>query len=242
MDSIRSKKEIKSVLAYLWDFPEADESFPVSKIESDLLLKKVKFPLLEFVGKELYSKIPEKKQISFTDQIINLRHMGGYVIAAIILQLRLENHFEQSLEKAVDYIVLGNEWYVCDIIGERVMGYFLLKQPERTLPVLKIHLDHKNVWVARSVGVAAHYAVKKGLGKKYVEETFRLLLTKADTKDFHTKKGIGWAFKTVSKFHPDIIQKFEYHLNTNGSIQPFFKTKIEIGLSRSAKYASKYPD
>ncbi|WP_025183306.1 DNA alkylation repair protein [Leptospira kirschneri] len=235
MDSIRSKKEIKLILSKL-----SDESLWISVIESELLKKKIKFPLLEFVGKELYFKIPDHKQIYFTDQIIELGHMGGYVISAIILQLRSEKHFEQSLNKAVEYILLGNEWYVCDIIGERVMGHFLLKEPEKTLPILKNYINHKDGWIVRSVGVASHYAVKKGLGKKYVEVTFCLLLSKADTKDFHTKKGIGWALKTISKFHPDIIQKFESSLLTNPFIQSFFRKKIEIGLSRSSKYGSKY--
>ncbi|EMJ81982.1 hypothetical protein LEP1GSC016_1897 [Leptospira borgpetersenii serovar Hardjo-bovis str. Sponselee] len=58
-----------------------------------------------------------------------------------------------------------------------------------------------------------------------MEEIFRLLLTKADTKNFHTTKGIGWTVKTISKFHPDIIQKFESHLKTDESIRSFFKTK-----------------
>ncbi|EQA71640.1 DNA alkylation repair protein [Leptospira noguchii] len=237
MDSIRSKKEIKSILAKLSDL---DESFWIFIIESELLKKKIKFPLLEFIGKELYFKIPEMNQIYFMDQIIKLGHMGGYVISAIILQLRSEKHFEQSFNKAVEYILLGNEWYVCDIIGERIMGYFLLKEPERTFPILKKYIRHENGWIVRSVGVASHYAVKKGLGKKYVEDTFCLLLSKMDTKDFHTKKGIGWAVKTISKFHPDIIQKFESSLLENPYIQPFFRRKIEIGLSRSSKYASKY--
>ncbi|EMJ81976.1 hypothetical protein LEP1GSC016_1898 [Leptospira borgpetersenii serovar Hardjo-bovis str. Sponselee] len=56
----------------------------------------------------------------------------------------MEEHFEQSLKKAVEYIIFGDEWYVCNIIGERVMGYFLLKEPECALSILKIHVDHKN--------------------------------------------------------------------------------------------------
>ncbi|EMJ45973.1 DNA alkylation repair enzyme [Leptospira santarosai str. HAI1349] len=242
MTTISSKKEIKTILFDIFGSSGIEESALSRRIESEILLQKVKFPLLEFVGRKLYSHIPDRKQIVFTDRIIRLGHLGGNVIAAMILQCRLEEHFEQSLKKAVEYIVFGDEWYVCDIIGERVTGYFLLKEPERTLPILKTYIDHQNGWIVRSVGVAAHYAVKKGLKKKYVEEIFRLLLTKADTRNFHTKKGIGWAVKTISKFHPDIVQKFESRLKADGSIRPFFKTKIEIGLSRSAKYASKYPN
>ncbi|EMO42198.1 hypothetical protein LEP1GSC186_0444 [Leptospira noguchii serovar Autumnalis str. ZUN142] len=39
--------------------------------------------------------------------------------------------------------------YVCDIIGERIMGYFLLKEPERTFPILKKYVHHENGWFVR---------------------------------------------------------------------------------------------
>ncbi|EQA52024.1 DNA alkylation repair protein [Leptospira kmetyi] len=242
MDSITSKKEIKSILDSILSSSNQNENAIADEIVSELLSKKIKFPLLEFAAKELYSGVPERNQIPITDRIIERRTIGGNVIAGMILQLRSDKHFEQSVKKAIDYMVFGDEWYVCDIIGERVMGYSLLQDPEKTLPVLKKFLDHKNAWISRSVGVAAHYAVKKGLRKKYVEEIFLLLLAKADTNDFHTKKGIGWAVKTVSKFHPDIVAKFESRLNSDKNIGTFFKTKIKIGLGRSSKYASRYSD
>ncbi|MBM9577778.1 DNA alkylation repair protein [Leptospira sp. 201903070] len=241
MPTIQSKKEIKKILSDLFDSEELEQKLLLERIQSRLLSDKVKFPLLELAGKELHSKIPEEHQIDFADQIIEYQSMGGNVVAAMILQLRLEKHFEQSFEKMIEYMISGNQWFVCDIIGERVLGHSLLKNPEITLPVLKNFINHTNSWVVRSVGVATHYAVKKGLGKKYVEETFLLLLTKSNTKDFHTKKGIGWAVKTVSKFHPDIVQKFEIRLNED-DVQSYFRTKIKIGLDRSPKYASKYSD
>lgn len=242
MDSITSKKEIKSILDRILSPSDSRENGIADAIVSELLSKKIKFPLLEFAAKEIHATIPEKNQIPLTDRIIEQKTIGGNVIAGMILQLRLEKHFEPSFKKAIEYMMFGDEWYVCDIIGERVMGYSLLNEPEKTLPVLKKFLDHKNAWVARSVGVATHYAVKKGLRKKYVEEVFLLLLTKADTNDFHTKKGIGWAVKTVSKFHPEIVLKFRSRLNSDENIGTFFKTKIKIGLGRSSKYASRYSD
>ncbi|XDD49733.1 DNA alkylation repair protein [Leptospira sp. WS92.C1] len=241
MDQITSKKEIKNRIETIIK-DQNDKTVFIQRINSEILQKKVKFPLLEYAAQEIQSKISETKQIEFTNQIIDLRQMGGYVIAGMILQLRSDKHLDESLGKAVEYMILGNEWYVCDIIGERVMGYSLLKNPKHTIPILKTFIFYDNSWVTRSVGVATHYAVKKGLRKKYVEEMFRLLLTQSGTKDFHTKKGIGWAVKTIAKFHPDIIQKFDHTLTNDSDINPFFKTKIRIGLSRSSKYASKYSD
>lgn len=81
---------------------------------------------------------------------------------------------------------------------------------------------------------------KKGLKKQYAGGMFLLLLSLSHTTDFHTKKGIGWAAKTVAKFHPDIIEQHREQLETDASIKQWFKTKISIGLGRSFKYAHRY--
>lgn len=119
------------------------------------------------------------------------------------------------------------------------MGYALLNYPEDTLPILHRHTTHPDKWIVRSVGVATHYAVKKGLKKQYAAEMFGLLLTLADTTEFHTKKGVGWAVKTTAKFHPDIIEQYAEQLESD-TIKQWFKTKIKIGLGRTYKYANRY--
>ena len=88
--------------------------------------------------------------------------------------------------------------------------------------------------------MATHYAVKKGLEKEYVEQMFELLLSLATTTDFHTKKGVGWAVKTVAKFHPEIISKYQEQIDADGNVKQWFRTKIKIGLGRTQKYAGKY--
>jgi len=208
-------------------------------IHTELLKKKVRFPLLEFAAKKIFVSIPEKKQIEITDKIIALHEIGSNTIAGMILQLRLEKHFSQSINKAIEYIIEGDEWYVCDIIGERVMGFALLTQPDNAIPVLKKLATHSDKWIVRSVGVATHYAVKKGLKKKFVSDMFALLLSLSTVTDFHTKKGIGWAAKTIAKFYPDIISDFKTEIE-NEKVRQWFKTKIKIGLGRSYKYAARY--
>lgn len=212
----------------------------VAQLHQQLLKQKIRFPLLEMAALKLYEMLPGKKQPEITDKIFYLHEIGSNVVAGILLQQRLSEHFQQSISKAVEYIIAGDKWYVCDIIGERVMGFALLNDPERAIPALKKLVVHPDKWIVRSVGVATHYAVKKGLPKKYVVQQFRLLLTLACTTDFHTKKGIGWAAKTIAKFHPGIVQLYQEEIENSATVKQWFKSKIKTGLSRSAKYASRY--
>jgi len=211
----------------------------ISQLDKKILQQKVRFPVLEYAGTMLHNAIPSKKQLTVADQIIDLHQIGSNVFAGIILQLRLEEHFAQSIEKAIEYIITSDEWYVCDIIGERVMGHGLLTHPKKMLPTLHKLAKHENKWIVRCIGVAAHYAIKKGLKKEYVENVFRLLLSLSNTTDFHTKKGIGWAAKTTAKFHPDIIDTYRKQID-DATTKQWFKTKVKIGLSRTDKYAHRY--
>lgn len=214
----------------------------VGLLHKRVLKKKVRFPVLEYVAKTLYEAIPAKEQLSLTDKVIELPEVGRYVIAGIILQLRSEKHHKASIQKAAEYIVQGNDWLACDIIGERVMGHALLTEPVKTLPLLKKLAWDENKWLVRCVGVAAHYAIKKGLKKQYVDEMFVLLLSLCNTTDFHTKKGIGWAAKTSARFHPDVIAKYQLQIERDERVKQWFRTKIKIGLGRSYKYAQRYHD
>ncbi|MFL5753582.1 MAG: DNA alkylation repair protein [Bacteroidia bacterium] len=242
MPLITRKSDVQALVQKLeitW-LEKGDSAF-VGELHEQVLKKKVRFPLLEYFTREILSSIPEKKQLALTDKIIPLDEIGSYVVTGIILQHRLEKYFSGSLRKAQEYIIRGDKWYVCDIIGERVMGHALLTSPGKTLPVLRKMASHKNTWIVRCIGVAAHYAIKKGLEKKHVEEIFLLLLSLSDSTDFHIKKGIGWAAKTTAKFYPDIIGRHQKKLDHDPEIKQWFKTKIKIGLGRSSKYASRYP-
>jgi hypothetical protein len=242
MKIISGKAAVKDLMSPIIDkcASMSDEAF-VSALHAALLTKKIRFPTLEYAAKEILVAVPQKRQIPIADGIMKLQEIGGNTMVGMILQLRLSKHFKQSINKAVDYIIFGNEWYVCDIIGERVMGYALLTDPEKTVPVLKKFARHSDKWIVRSVGVATHFAIKKGLNAKYAEEMFELLISLSGATDFHTKKGVGWAAKTIAKFHPEIVAKYKARIDHDEQIKQWFKTKIKIGLSRSFKYASKYP-
>ena len=206
----------------------------IQSIHERILLRKVKFPLLEYCAEEIYTLLPDSLHIPFCDAIESLKTEGGNVLLGKILQLRLDAHFQRSLEKATEYISKADIWYVCDIIGERVFGFALLRTPKKMLPAFKKISKHPSNWVVRSLGAGAHYAIKKGLEEKEVERVFEMLLTMANTNDKEIRQGIGWAAKTTAKFHPELIASFQTEIQNKDKVANWFRAKIEIGLNRNA--------
>ena len=207
-------------------------------IYQKILIHKIKFPLLEYTASLLYDRIDEQKQILFCNCIETYRNIGGNVLLGILLQKRLPSHYEESIQKATEYISNTNSWHICDIVGERVFGHALLTQTERTLSVFK-HLSlHNSHWVVRSIGAGAHFAIKRGLEKKAVQSLFQLLLSMGTAKNKEIKQGVGWAAKTTAKFHPDIIESFKEEINNKEKTGQWFRSKVAIGLKRNA-YAKR---
>lgn len=244
MQVINSKKQIALIAAQLQQLNLSWSSLEcTSFIHTHILKKKIRFPALEHFAVTVFPFIPKKERGAFLQNIINLDEIGSYAIAGKFLQLQFIENIKQipsSFKLAEKFIIQGDKWYVCDIIGERVFGYALLKFSENTFPYLKKFKSAKNNWVTRSIGVATHYATKKGLDKQHAENMFVLLLSLSASTDFHIKKGIGWGAKTIAKFHPAIIKKYDKEIYQNEDVRTWFKPKIKIGLGRSNKYASKY--
>jgi hypothetical protein len=106
--------------------------------------------------------------------------------------------------------------------------------PQKTMPVLQRLATHEDKWIVRTVGVATHYAVKKGLDQSFVEPVFRILLSLSAATDFHTRKGIGWGAKTVARFHPQLVARYQHQL-ASAETRQWFRTKIDIGLHHNKK-------
>lgn len=240
MEVVTRKPEIQTYLRVCLKAYEL-EGLPgcLAALEQQILDKKVKFPLLELCAKELYQTIRKEEHIALCDGIEALKTEGGNVLLGILLQCRLTDYFEQSIDKATEYIARANAWYVCDIIGERVYGYALLHEPEAMLPQLTRLSGHPVNWVVRALGAGVHYATKKGLHKQYIQFVFPLLLTQANAAaDKEVKQGVGWAAKTIAKFHPDIIAAFREEIHNSERVAHWFRAKIRIGLNRNA-YAQR---
>jgi len=214
----------------------------IALLHKKILAEKTKFPILEYTTREIFTKIPDGCQLAFCDKITSLNEMGSSVVTGTALQMRLENHFEESIAKSIEYIQQGNQWYHCDHISERVLGFAILNYPDILLPVLPAFLKEKDKWIIRMVGVGGHHAVKKGLKRVYVDELFGLLIDNSNRTNTDEKNGLGWAAKTTAKFHPDIAQKYRSRLETDSSVGQWFRTKVEMGLSRSEKYSAKYTE
>lgn len=210
----------------------------VKALHQEVLVQKIRFPLLERCASLLFDAIPSDDQIALCDAIADLKTMGGNVLLGIILQKRLETHFEESMAKSIEYIAQGAEWYVCDIIGERVYGVSLLQNTAPTMRVLRKMASDPDQWVARSIGPDCHYALKKGLPKADALIVFELLLSMASVKNKEVKQGVGWAAKTTAKFHPDIIAKYRAQIDDTTQTGQWFRTKVRIGLERNA-YAKR---
>lgn len=202
-------------------------------LEKEVLQNKVKFPLLEKIGEAFYANIPLEQQIGMTDRLVQMDYEGGYVIVGIILAKRMTANLQNSFEKAVEYYIRGDKWYVVDIIGERVHGQGLLHFFDQTFPFLVTYLQHENDWVKRSTGIAMHLAIKRGLEKEKVAKLLDLALTQAESKNFQIIKGLGWAVKTLAKFHPDLVEKRQ--IIRNPRVAQWFKKKVQIGLAINKK-------
>lgn len=246
---ITSKTQVNPIIQNCIDvFTQKGEDAFVQCVHTRLLKEKIRFPLLEHAAEVFCVQIPQKYHYSIAEKIMQLNTIGGNVLVGIVLRNTYNRKdtgegtestgaIQKAIKTANAHIVYGNQWYVCDIIGERVAGFALLTQPEEVIPLLQKMAGDENKWIVRTVGVATHYAVKKGLKKKYVEEMFGILLQLGNSSDFHTQRGVGWAVKTIAKFHPDIVQ---HSRANNTEVKQWFRTKIKIGLGRSNKYASRH--
>ncbi len=141
-----------------------------------LLCHRVKFPLLEYTAVELNKCIPRPDQLAFITALIGRPEHGSSVIIGKMLQQWLPDDLANAFELACQAITKGNTWYHCDHIGERVFGHGLLTQYDEALPLLTTYLHNGNDWVQRAVGVAVHYATKKGLAAPQVQSVLLLLI------------------------------------------------------------------
>lgn len=232
MKAITRKSEIKEELERCFLSLENGgiDSF-VATINKRILSSKVKFPLLEYCGQEIIHRVNPSDHLAICHKLTGSQTIGENVLIGTILKLRLENDFDESIDEAIKFISLSWDWYVSDIIGERVFGHAFLNYPGRMLDTFDKLKNHESKWVVRAIGSGCHNAIKWGLPKSEAEEAFKTLLELGDSKDYQIRRGIGWAAKTTAKFHPDIIQKYEEAIHSK-HIGSWFRTKIKIGLSR----------
>lgn len=214
-----------------------DLSLLADWLDLHYLMHKVKFPVLEYLSEFFYEYLDESILIPLLDELISRGRMGSYVFAGKALQLHYTTNRQLVLEKVKSYMIQGDEWYSCDIMGERVFGHAMLMDFDIAFPEMKKAVQHENIWVVRAVGTGMHYATKKGLQPSAVEDLFVLLCSQKNRPEFHVKKGMGWAAKTICKFYPKMVRSKEADWK---DASQWFLTKLDKGFYLSAKYAGKY--
>lgn len=206
-----SNEQIKALANKISNLILVDKNREVVKILKPLLDSKCSFPKLDLLGKKI-SRAGINKPYQFLktfDEIINYNAMGGFVIVSQALISFLEKDFEAVMQRSREYIIKGDEWYVCDIIGERSLGQALVDYFDKTCGWLKKFLQDENKWVKRSAGVAVHFFSKRVLDEpEKIEKLLMLIEPHIEEKQRDVIKGIGWGLKTIGRHHPDILVQF----------------------------------
>lgn len=172
---------------------------------------KCPFSKLDALGRKIgqADTTEPEKFFELFDRIIDCNAMGGYVIVGRALIHFLQDNFEKVMEKSREYIIKGDAWYVCDIIGERSLGQSLVDYFERTLFWMEKFLKDSNNWVKRSVGVAIHFFSKRVLDEpEKTQMLLDLVEPYIEEKQLDVVKGIGWGLKTIGRHHPDLLVTF----------------------------------
>jgi hypothetical protein len=234
MKIITRKSEVREILNICQEtYRQSGLHALTNQVNIDLLQNKVKFPLLEFAAEEIFTSISEKEVLIFTDAVSELKTEGGNVILGIMLQKYSEINFAIAAEKASQYISEGEFWYCSDIIGERVWGVNLLNRTNEAINKLDEISNHESNFVVRSIGAGIHYATKIGIDKIFIPPLFSILLKNAGSKDKEIQKGMGWAAKTIMKFHPEMYEEFKTETNNFETVSSWFRKKIHMGLERN---------
>lgn len=206
----------------------------VLKIYSEILVHKVKFPLLEFCSEDWFNLISKKEQLLFCDYIEDLQTEGGNVVLGKFLLLRLPTDFEGSIQKTVGYLNRADIWYISDLIGERVFGGALLIDFEKSWKLYQPLLKDSSIWVIRAIGAGIHFSIKRGISEDKVRTIMLVLLDSQPSAHKEVKQGIGWATKTAARFHPELMHELLDQLPQHPPKWMLGKIKIGWGYSEKA--------
>lgn len=200
--------DIENLVKTLSQPLSATEIIPLFK---PILDAKCPFTKLDVLGRKignLHSDNPDHL-LKILDTLIEYNAMGSYVIAGQALISLLSHDLERALTKSKEYIIIGDTWYVCDIIGERSIGHALVNHFDCTVIWLQKFFEHENRWVRRSAGVAIHFFSKRVTTQP---EKTKILLELVEPfieeKQIDVVKGIGWGLKTIGRHHPDLLVEF----------------------------------
>ncbi len=206
-----SKKEIEQIAEKVINSVREKNTEAAFYALKPILDTKCPFSKLDILGRKIgqASTAESRKFFEVFDRIIDYNAMGGFVIVGQALIHFLPENFEKVMEKSREYIIKGDAWYVCDIIGERSLGQSLVDYFDRTLFWMEEFLKDSNRWVKRSVGVVIHFFSKRVPDEpEKTEMLLTLVEPHIEEKQLDVVKGIGWGLKTIGRHHPDLLVQF----------------------------------
>ena len=199
---------------------------------------KVPFPLLDEIGKLLGTagKDCPPRYFGVFDKIVATDKMGGYVIVGQALAAFLETELEASIRKAAEIVAAGKKWYVCDIVGERVLGQALVEHFDSAFSVLERMTAMEDQEIRRSIGVAVHFfAKRRPEDVERMKQLLHLLAFLVDDKRVFVVKGVGWGLKTIGKHQPKLIEDYLEETLETKKISKLMLRKATTYLDEEAK-------
>lgn len=199
---------------------------------------KVPFPLLDEMGRVLGTagKLEPSKYFGVFDEIVATDKMGGYVIVGQALAAFLETELEASIRKATEIIAEGERWYVCDIVGERVLGQALVAHFESAVSLLERMTVVEDQWVRRSIGVAVHFfAKRRPEDVERMKQLLSLLSLLVEDKRVFVVKGVGWGLKIIGKYQPKLVEDYLQETMKTKKISKLMLRKATAYLNERTK-------
>jgi 3-methyladenine DNA glycosylase AlkD len=169
------------------------------------------FRLLDIIAVQL-ANVPWEATVSLLEKITATHLEGGWVVVATALATRLESEMRDSLKRAADNIRQGDAWYVTDIFGERVVGQALVSDLDAAMQLISNWRQDDDMRIRRSVGVGAHFWIKRAHGNPdqapQAVHLLEFLSPMLEDRAMDVVKGVGWPLKTMGKYYPDILIDF----------------------------------
>jgi 3-methyladenine DNA glycosylase AlkD len=112
-----------------------------------------------------------------------------------------------------EFMITNHSWWdTVDFIASNLVGAWLLKHKEMTLPVTVNFMQSGNLWLQRT---ALLFQLKYKANTNQ-ELLFRYINDLSGSKEFFIRKAIGWALREYSKTNPASVFEFA----NNNSLSP----------------------
>ncbi len=141
------------------------------------------------------------------EQIVHNKREMNY--CGVDIAIRYQKKFIKSsyLKDITSWICTRSWWDSVDPLASNVLGFYMMKFPEKMEQMVDEYTNSNNIWLQRSSII---------FQLKYKEKTneeilFDQALYFANSKEFFIQKAIGWALREYAKTNPKRVYDFIDH-------------------------------